>query len=412
MFLAGNTNTSSCLTAATFHTALATRCPAPRLSKPNHRGFSLKGEFRYSISSHIVVQHHSRDEALVFQSAVRLASSVRHRTRPRPTSSARATRPHIESAQPVLPSNRVPGPYSRPSELCSVHTRIASPRHAPSTRSVVESPRPPTMGDPGDGVRPPQQSSAQDAHGAWSRFLDTALRQRLDPDRFADFVPQLHARHPLAAAPLAALCLRPFAWNSYTLDPRMPLYLQTLLDLRLVDLQSVLAGLFRYSTAHTVVGKTGKKGTVKSENGGAGEDEEDSKTGVKDGSKTSDRWLSSSSSDEVMFYRLTKAVGSGSAIRNSRDAVEVCIMMARWMALFTAASAALPPAHVEDQIMGGIDGAGASSTSKKNRDDLENSRAACVMLLLAVCENPVVLQALSKPLAKGMSPHTRRGCSL
>lgn len=263
------------------------------------------------------------------------------------------------------------------------------------------------MADPGDGARPPpQQSLARDAHEAWAQFLDYALRQRLDPDRFADFAPALHARHPMAAAPLADLCLRPCAWNRYTLDPRMPLYLQTLLDLRLVDLQSVLAGLFRYSTAHTVVGKTDKGKGVKSEaggGGGGGEDEEESKAGIKGNSDAVVRWLSSFASDEVIFYRLTKAVGSGSAVRNSRDAVEVCVMMARWMALFTAASAALPPAHDEDPLMGGMDGAVAGSASKKSRDDLENSRAAFVMLLLGVCENPVVLQALSKPLAKGRS---------
>lgn len=264
------------------------------------------------------------------------------------------------------------------------------------------------MGDPADGARPPQQS---DAHEAWAQFLDYALRQRLDPKRFAEFVPTLHTRHPLPAAPVADLCLRPCAWNRYTLDPRMPLFLQTLLDLRLVDLQSVLAGLFRYSTAHTVVGKTGKGKGVKTEAvGGAGGDEEDNKEGIKGANDAVVRWSSSFASDEVIFYRLTKAVGSKSAVRNSRDAVEVCVMMARWMVLFTAASAALPPAHDDDPMMGDI--GGASSASKKNRDDLENSRAAFVMLLLGVCENPDVLQALSKPLAKGRFQPDREACSL
>lgn len=255
------------------------------------------------------------------------------------------------------------------------------------------------MSDPGGGARPPQQSNA---HKAWAQFIDHALRQRLEPNRFAEFVPTLHTRHQLAAAPVADLCLRPCDWNRYTLDPRMPLYLQTLLDLRLVDLQSVLAGLFRYSTAHTVVGKTGKGKSVKIEaGGGAGEDEEDSKAAVKEGSDAVDRWLSSFASDEVIFYRLTKAVGSGLAVRTSRDAVEVCMMMARWMVLFTMASAALPPAHHEDALMGGMGGGSAGFALKKSRDDLENSRAAFVMLLLGVCENHVVLQTLSKPLAKG-----------
>lgn len=255
------------------------------------------------------------------------------------------------------------------------------------------------MSDTGGGpARPP---GLQDAHAAWAQFLDHALRQRLDPDRFAAFVPQLQARHPLGAGPVADLCLRPSPWNRYTLDPRMPLYLQTLLDLRLVDLQAVLAGLFRYSTAHAVVGRTGtgqanggsqiKGKGVKSED----EDQKDTKEGV----KAVVRWQSSFTSEEFIFYRLTKAVHAGTAIRNSRDAAEVCVMMARWMALFTAASAALPPVHDDhDALMG----AGAGSPTERSRLNLDDSRAAFVMLLLGVCENNVVLGSLGKPFAKGM----------
>lgn len=265
------------------------------------------------------------------------------------------------------------------------------------------------MGDNGGG--PARLPDLQDAHAAWAQFLDHALRQRLDPDRFAAFVPQLQARHPLGAGPVADLCLRPSPWNRYTLDPRMPLYLQTLLDLRLVDLQAVLAGLFRYSTAHAVVGKTGttvqanghqtKGKGVKSEGGGGGlgsEEDEDQKD-TKEGVKAVVRWQSSFTSEEFIFYRLTKAVHAGTAIRNSRDAAEVCVMMARWMALFTAASAALPPVHDDhDALMG----AGAGSPTERSRLNLDDSRAAFVMLLLGVCENNVVLGSLGKPFAKGM----------
>lgn len=261
------------------------------------------------------------------------------------------------------------------------------------------------MGDTGSGPAgsPPQQ----DAHAAWARFLDHALRQRLDPDQFAAFVPQLQAHHPLGAGPVADLCLRPSPWNHYTLDPRMPLYLQTLLDLRLVDLQAVLAGLFRYSTAHAVAGRTGTgHGThnnsrgkgVKSEGSGGGKEDEDRKD-TKEGIKAVVRWQSSFASEEFIFYRLTKAVHAGTAIRNSRDAAEVCVMMARWMALFTAASAALPPVHDDhDALMG----AGAGSPTERSRLNLDDSRAAFVMLLLGVCENNVVLGSLGKPFAKGM----------
>lgn len=233
----------------------------------------------------------------------------------------------------------------------------------------------------------------QDAETAWSSFLTHALKTRLDPDKFADYAPLLAARHHLNPFAVADLFLRPNPWNRYTLDPRLPHYLQTLLDLRLVDLQAVLAGLFRWSTAHTLVPR--KEGSVpakgfKSE--ARGEDKHDAK---KDNLL---RWESSFSSEEVMFYRLTKAIGSGSGIRDAKDALEISLVVAKWMMLFTAASAALPSNHDEDVIMGGING--DASASKKMRDDLENSRAAFVMLLMAVCENPMVLQTLSTPHAK------------
>lgn len=50
-------------------------------------------------------------------------------------------------------------------------------------------------------------------------------------------------------------------------------------------------------------------------------------------------------------------------------------------------------------MMGGMHG--GISVSKKAREDFDNSRAAFIMLLMGVCENPVVLRALGHPYAKG-----------
>jgi mediator of RNA polymerase II transcription subunit 5 len=65
--------------------------------------------------------------------------------------------------------------------------------------------------------------------------------------------------------------------------------------------------------------------------------------------------------------------------------------MAKWMALFTSASAAFA-----QDVMGQLQ-------STQVRDEMEASRAAFVMLLLSVCENQTVLSALSRPYAKGVS---------
>lgn len=250
------------------------------------------------------------------------------------------------------------------------------------------------MGDSGGTDAASQVATAR---REWECFLQRCLVQRLDFDKFAEYAPLLHARHPLGHGPVADLVLRPTSWNKYTLDPRVPHYMQTLLDLGLVDTPAILAALYRYSTCHVLLAadprhrKQGGDGEADGGGGGGGD-----KAGDKAGKNEVTRWQSSFSSEEVIFYRLTKAVAQGLAIRNSRDALDVSAIMARWMTLFTAASAAFQ-ADDEDVIMGGA----GSKASQQKRDDMDNSRAAFVMLLLGVCENPLLLQALGKPFAKG-----------
>jgi mediator of RNA polymerase II transcription subunit 5 len=103
------------------------------------------------------------------------------------------------------------------------------------------------------------------------------------------------------------------------------------------------------------------------------------------------RWRSSYGTEEVIFYRLTKAVAQGEAIQNGTAAIGVVEIVAKWMALFTAAFTAF-----EQDMMGQLDNAGA-------REEMESARAAFVALLLAVCENPVVLKTMGKPYAKSKS---------
>lgn len=254
----------------------------------------------------------------------------------------------------------------------------------------------------GDASGTDAASQAATARREWERFLQRCLVQRLDLDKLAEYAPLLHARHPLGHGPVADLVLRPTPWNRYTLDPRVPHYMQTLLDLGLVDTPAILAALYRYSTCHVLLAAHRKQGDGGEADGGEADDAAgggDNKPGAGAGAGKNDVarcWQSSFSSEEVIFYRLTKAVAQGLAIRNSRDALDVSATMARWMTLFTAASAAFQ-ADDEDVIMGGA----GSKASQQKRDDMDNSRAAFVMLLLGVCENPVLLQALGKPFAKG-----------
>lgn len=303
----------------------------------------------------------------------------------------------------------------------------------------------PPEGGPSSSSSPTHTSFQQHAHAsytAWTTFFDKAIESRLDMDKFADWAPILKERHGAVIGPvmLADIVLRPTRWNQWTLDPRVPYYLQTLLDMRMVDVPAVLAALWRYSTAHSFLSLGGdgakENGDAKGRHGSVvgikrehGTDEP--KYGGDQGASGSSgstnntnqkivRWQSSFTSEEVIFYRLTKAVAQGAAIKTGKDAVDICKAMARWMALFTTASTTFA-AHDEDVLLGGTGagtgagdghGHGHSSSgsngsngpppSRQKRDEMDNARAAFVMLLLGVCENAIVLQALSKDFAKSM----------
>lgn len=277
------------------------------------------------------------------------------------------------------------------------------------------------MASPAEGGAERHLSSAQmharESYAAWEKLLNKALEKRLDVDKFADWAPIMKDRHGSVIRPLmlADLVLRPTRWNKWTLDPLVPYYLQTLLDLGMVDVPAILAALYRYSTAHDFLSMAGEQSKEqqqqqKIQNGDAKEENGATMGGIKIEEGAGDvanktqgivRWQSSFSSDEVIFYRLTKAVAQGAAIKNGKDAVDICSVMAQWMALFTTATATFA-AHDEDVIMGGP-GAGDNVPSRQKRDEMDNARAALVMLLLNVCENAIVLRALSQDYAKGES---------
>lgn len=202
--------------------------------------------------------------------------------------------------------------------------------------------------------------------GAWDDFLDKCLFKRLSVSKFQSFVPHLRSKHPIPPDALADLLLRPRAGNSDCLDPRIPLYLQTVLELEYIDPPAILKALYRYSTSHT-----------------------QSQSGVE--KLPPIRWRSSYSAEEVMFYRLTKVVVHGGAIRAPSDALRMMDIVARWMALFTAAFRTFAA-----DVMGQLDNTGP-------REEMESARAAFVALLLSVCENPVLLGTVGRSMAKSKS---------
>ncbi|KAI1822898.1 mediator of RNA polymerase II transcription subunit 5 [Xylaria intraflava] len=214
----------------------------------------------------------------------------------------------------------------------------------------------------GDGDGDPTSS-----RGQWAKFISRCLNSRLDPEEFESYVASLYNKHPLPPAAIADICLRPQPSNHESLDPRISRYLQVLTQRKLVDTPSILSSLYQYSTSQGYLHRTGA-------------DSQD---------RIPLRWANSYSPEEVLFYRLSKAVRLGTGIKNPTEALKICAFMAQWMTMFTAASAAFAQ-DVMGQLQGSL------------RDEMEAARAAFVMLLLGVCENEHVLRGLSRPAAKSV----------
>lgn len=213
----------------------------------------------------------------------------------------------------------------------------------------------------------------------------------------------LYSKHRLPPAVIADLIMRPTKSNREALDARTVVYLGVLMKLRVVDVGAVLRALERYSSLHGEVGK------------GSQEEEDQEMGGNGDGKKGKRRlpgvrWRSSYAAEEIVFWRLIKAVstqpnsnavaGGGDnknkndggvvGIRHGGDAVAVLKAVTLWMALFTEAATAFSR-----------DAFGTIHTLQA-KGEIENSRAAFLLLLLGIVEHPTVVSVLSRDGAKGM----------
>ncbi|KAL2023869.1 hypothetical protein VTK56DRAFT_646 [Thermocarpiscus australiensis] len=214
----------------------------------------------------------------------------------------------------------------------------------------------------------------------WSRFFALAELRRLDPDRFASYVPILAAKYPLPPRLIADLLLRPTASNNEQLDPRVPFYLQVLVKQGRIDTEAILRALYKYSTAHIHA--------LSHNDALAGAGDGKSQDGVE--KRKPVRWRDSFALEEIILWRLAQGVNQGSAIKTTRDVVNVAKVLARWMALFTEAAGAL-----SRDAFGPIH-------NLRTKVDMEDSRNAFVLFFFAFVENPVVLSSLRRPACKGI----------
>ncbi|KAH6845434.1 mediator complex, subunit Med5 [Chaetomium sp. MPI-CAGE-AT-0009] len=224
-----------------------------------------------------------------------------------------------------------------------------------------------------------KKASLSASVAAWSQFLQRARNQRLDPARFADFLPiHFKDKHPLPAVIIADELLRPTERQRYSLDPRVHLYLDALLKQHRVDPAAVLRALFKYSSAHLKVQSPDADPPVG--DGGGGEAPQETRQLV--------RWQNSYDDEERIFWRLAQAIHHKSGIRTARNAVQVAKMLAKWARLFAAAAAVF-----SREAFGSIHGLQA-------RDEMGDARTAFVLLLIAFSENSLARMTLSRRLCK------------
>ena len=241
----------------------------------------------------------------------------------------------------------------------------------------------------------------------WSNFLARCLVKRLDTDDFEEFIRIVYSKHRLPAAVIAEIFLSPQPNNDFSLDPRVPLYIQILSKLGYIDAPSIINALYKYSSLQSALPQQASTATA-TENAAtnsSGEENNEKKPEERDvkqekqnenseGSPsnapitTTRRWKNSSWSEEFMFYQVIKSIVEGTAFRETREALDLVHIISKWMLLFSAASNAFA-----------ADGLGDMQSSQV-RDEMDVSRAAFVPLVLRLVEAPALVTALSRPHAK------------
>jgi mediator of RNA polymerase II transcription subunit 5 len=212
----------------------------------------------------------------------------------------------------------------------------------------------------------------------WQKFLAHSLATRLEPEAFESYIQILSAKHPLPPSRISDLFLRPTEDNTVCLDPRIPRYLQVLLAHQLVTLPGVLNSLWKVSSYRPLPsegndGIDGKEGDSSAE-----------KKHAKDDGK---RWTNSYTSEETLFYRLTKYISSGTAPKDVQEAVELVIVCIQWMETVVAAGNA---AH---EMLG-----------LGHTEEMAAQNMALGTLIVAVVENSLVQRSVEK----GSVPKTVR----
>lgn len=202
----------------------------------------------------------------------------------------------------------------------------------------------------------------------WNNFLSRSLATRLDFDTFKQYIELLHLKYPLQPHEISQIFLAPTEDNGFSLDPRIPRYLQVLLDLHMVNVPSILRALAAYSTFGT---------QADSQSGEANTQGTDKKRKIK-------RWTSSYATDEMLLYKMAKSVVANGNSQTAHNAPwELLAESKRWMKLVISS------AGHGDQDMLNLGG-------HTHVEEMKSAIIAVGTLVVAIMDDAQVLKALGK----------------
>ncbi|KAF2845791.1 mediator of RNA polymeras-like protein II transcription subunit 5 [Plenodomus tracheiphilus IPT5] len=197
----------------------------------------------------------------------------------------------------------------------------------------------------------------------WKLCLDGCLDRRIPKNVFAAVVAQLHAKSPLPGRRIAALLLRPRSAGACSVDPRIIVYAEQLLESRIINAADVLISLFRYSKDR--LPKTAE-------------------------SPKEAPWHSPPELEENIFHRLHKAFAAEERPINSAEGISTLTIVARWMQ-------ALVTSHTSDTMIQAMSG-----IQQQPQQQSVNVRDGLAMLVVGIVENSRILQILNHAKGEGL----------
>jgi len=203
----------------------------------------------------------------------------------------------------------------------------------------------------------------------WALFLDRCLEVRLAVDLFDATVVQLHTRSPIPGRNIASLLLKPRTAASTSVDPRVVIYLERLLALKIVDAAEVLYSTFQFSK------------------------DRPPQAGDSTNPKDPSRWQNPPELDEIVFHRLHKAFSGERPERpvTNAEGARTLNLVTRWMS-------AMVTSHTNDSMIQAMTG-----IQQQPQQQSINVREALGMLVVGLIENAKILQLLNKDALQGTS---------